>query len=1119
MYRINQESSSFLWGYLLEERVLWHTNCKVCDTSSRCCARRVPASGVQLTATIFCGPLTIPGHPSFSAAFLRWRGQQCDTFNVGAKRRLEVKDAPQDSSFFDPSNDAAARRREALALDTLHSALAFLDSQGGDVAILDATNTTRARRRTILQQVHDAYCDKGVHHRPLVLFVESICNDETVLSSNMLQKVMNSPDYAAFPSREAALADLQQRIAEYQKVYEHVDDSEDATSPMGPISYIKLIDLQSKVICRNISGGLAFIITQFLMVIHIGARPIWLVRAGQCTDDGIRAMIKRGGDAVEGELSRLAASNGGGDDDPAPSARGNSVGRGPPLVRTRSTGTDTVVHSDTGGQAYHSLDSLLPPSLVPPSLSSFASSALSAGLTLNENGRAFGAMLSEWVARRVGGGTRIGHGHRHDATHGDATALLHHEGNNQHQLHDQHHHPSDAVGPGTGAGGGGASVLLQVVHHLTSASPARPARLSLQPVMPPRASAHSAADQQHDHAATSHQSSSPLSLRGEMHESSAADNGVGPGVADPQATSRSGGGRVAPSGVHAPVATGLGLPPGHHLTTNGPDYGTPLTDDSSASTSDRGRGSDAPQQAQQQQTAQPKRIRVRRYGTGGQPGGGWSGNVSGSSSPRAGVAGIRSGGASPRYRRRHSIHAGRSRAGSAADHDGVAGHHAPPLPGHAPGNGACAANTCGYRSPSGTLADAAAALSLNALVSGRSSADEAEAAGVHSAGAVEPGGHDGQAAAPVPGRSRRTCSGASLQSSLGSDESSEYALPDECYGVIVSKTEVVGHHYHEQPQGHAAAAGGQPPQVIAPGVGAAAALASQPSTPAILLPALASSTSTPASHGSATPDPSSQLNTSRDAFHPSNGAGRVHVVATRRDDAASDIHIHNDEGARSAAAPASTTVSSGADDQLDRAQPPLSVSPPSSSQSSSTAAGTTDELLVFEEGPAIFTSLLPRTIETVEGLSSAYPITATVALNPMSTGIAMGVPLQHLKESFPDEWRRFQEAGDKVHHRVTGGESLADVVARLQPLVIEIEREKRPVLIVSHLSTLQVLYAYFKSLPLSSCPDIQLPMNQLIEFSPHQYGWVEKRFTFTRATAEETITHSYHVVHVQQHPA
>jgi broad specificity phosphatase PhoE len=58
---------------------------------------------------------------------------------------------------------------------------------------------------------------------------------------------------------------------------------------------------------------------------------------------------------------------------------------------------------------------------------------------------------------------------------------------------------------------------------------------------------------------------------------------------------------------------------------------------------------------------------------------------------------------------------------------------------------------------------------------------------------------------------------------------------------------------------------------------------------------------------------------------------------------------------------------------------------------------------------------------------------------------------------------------------VLGGESIVDVVMRLQPFVIELERQRRPVLVVSHLSTLQVLLAYFKGVPLAECVDLPFP--------------------------------------------
>lgn len=83
-----------------------------------------------------------------------------------------------------------------------------------------------------------------------------------------------------------------------------------------------------------------------------------------------------------------------------------------------------------------------------------------------------------------------------------------------------------------------------------------------------------------------------------------------------------------------------------------------------------------------------------------------------------------------------------------------------------------------------------------------------------------------------------------------------------------------------------------------------------------------------------------------------------------------------------------------------------------------------------------------------------------------------------------------------------------DVVERLTPFVIEVERQRLPVVVISHLSTLQVLVAYFKGVPVESCVSLPFPMNTVVEFTPHQYGWLERRYTFPAAPADEVITRS-----------
>jgi len=97
----------------------------------------------------------------------------------------------------------------------------------------------------------------------------------------MMQKASGSPDYRTMPIEEA-MADLQIRITNYEKVYEPITDDS--------MSYIKLINLQSKVICNKIFGSIAQSTATFLMALNISERAIYLTRSGQV--DGLEDFNK-----------------------------------------------------------------------------------------------------------------------------------------------------------------------------------------------------------------------------------------------------------------------------------------------------------------------------------------------------------------------------------------------------------------------------------------------------------------------------------------------------------------------------------------------------------------------------------------------------------------------------------------------------------------------------------------------------------------------------------------------------------------------------------------------------------------------------------------------------------
>jgi broad specificity phosphatase PhoE len=69
-----------------------------------------------------------------------------------------------------------------------------------------------------------------------------------------------------------------------------------------------------------------------------------------------------------------------------------------------------------------------------------------------------------------------------------------------------------------------------------------------------------------------------------------------------------------------------------------------------------------------------------------------------------------------------------------------------------------------------------------------------------------------------------------------------------------------------------------------------------------------------------------------------------------------------------------------------------------------------------------------------------------------------------------------------------------DVTLRLEPLAQEMERTREPVLIIAHQGILRILYAYFMGLDRKEAPYVSIPLNNVIELTPHAYGCHEKRF-------------------------
>jgi len=81
---------------------------------------------------------------------------------------------------------------------------------------------------------------------------------------------------------------------------------------------------------------------------------------------------------------------------------------------------------------------------------------------------------------------------------------------------------------------------------------------------------------------------------------------------------------------------------------------------------------------------------------------------------------------------------------------------------------------------------------------------------------------------------------------------------------------------------------------------------------------------------------------------------------------------------------------------------------------------------------------------------------------------------------------------DPFHTRFPGGESYNDLIHRLESVVVDLEQQVIPALVVSHVSVLQMLIAYLRNSPVEEAMQIEVPLHTVIKFTPLRGGgWQE----------------------------
>ncbi|XP_048347020.1 6-phosphofructo-2-kinase/fructose-2,6-bisphosphatase 1 isoform X1 [Sphaerodactylus townsendi] len=198
--------------------------------------------------------------------YLNWIGIPTKVFNVGQYRREAVQ-TYKNYEFFRPDNEEAMQIRRQCALAALQDVRTYLSFEEGQVAVFDATNTTRERRALILQFAKE--------HGYKVFFIESICDDPDIIQENITQVKLTSPDYKDC-NRDEVVEDFLKRIECYQKTYQPLDDELDSS-----LSYIKIFNVGCRYLVNRVQDHVQSRTVYYLMNIHVTPRSIYLSRHGE----------------------------------------------------------------------------------------------------------------------------------------------------------------------------------------------------------------------------------------------------------------------------------------------------------------------------------------------------------------------------------------------------------------------------------------------------------------------------------------------------------------------------------------------------------------------------------------------------------------------------------------------------------------------------------------------------------------------------------------------------------------------------------------------------------------------------------------------------------------------
>jgi 6-phosphofructo-2-kinase/fructose-2,6-biphosphatase 4 len=141
---------------------------------------------------------------------------------------------------------------------------------------------------------------------------------------------------------------------------------------------------------------------------------------------------------------------------------------------------------------------------------------------------------------------------------------------------------------------------------------------------------------------------------------------------------------------------------------------------------------------------------------------------------------------------------------------------------------------------------------------------------------------------------------------------------------------------------------------------------------------------------------------------------------------------------------------------------------------------------------SVWSSTRLRTIQTAELLAEkGYKVRQRSQMSQINPGACEKMSERVIRQLYPEEVEKHEL--DPYHHRYPRAESYHDLAVRLEPIILELEREQNDLLIIAHESVLRVLYAYLMHCSTTDIPSLKFPRDEIIEISPAAYQNEAKR--------------------------